>query len=283
MLEYIADRECQIFKGLAKCYPQVSFGQFNKALRKKDVKVNGKRVGDNIVVSAGDKVQVYIQLQPKDIDVVYSDERIVVVDKPYDLEVECDGECAKSILREKLGREVYPCHRIDRNTTGLVIFAYTEQDSYVINDLLSSGKIKKYYLALVFGTPQKVATLRGYLFKDSKASQVYIEDKKTASNKSITTNYRKLESAGEISMLLVDIPTGRTHQIRAHLASVGLPVVGDNKYGDVSKNKKYHRNRQQLQAYKLVFGDIDGDLKYLSGLEIEVKNKLSIEDNKKMM
>lgn len=253
MIEFVCNKDGQLYKCIAREYPDITFGQFGKLLRKKDIKVNSVRVSDNIQVKTGDNIQVYIIPKVKTVDIVYQDDNIVIVNKPINMEVISDEECVTSILSNMLDANVIPCHRLDRNTTGLVVFAKSTSIEAIMEEAFKEGYVHKYYMAKVFGSPHKQATLTGYLFKDSKNAQVFIEGKKTPMNKKIITKYKLVSVDDEICTLEVEIPTGRTHQIRAHLASVGLPIVGDNKYGDESKNKEYRVNRQQLVAYKLVF------------------------------
>lgn len=276
MITFKSNKNTTLLKCICEKQPQISFGVFNKLLRKKDIKVNGKRVAGNVSVVAGDLIEVYYVIPKPTIEIMYQDDNVVIVDKPINIEVvDGEGDTLQSVLCEQLNMEVYAVHRLDRNTRGLIIFAKTLQAKEELEKAFKEHYIKKYYLAEVTGAPKKEAKLKAYIFKDEKKSQCYIENQKTNSNKEIITNYRLLKSNGGVSLLEVEIPTGRTHQIRAHLAAVGLPVLGDNKYGDIDINKKYKLNRQQLKAYKLKFElPISFSLAYLNDKDIELEQRV---------
>ena len=160
-----------------------------------------------------------------------------------------------------------PCHRLDRNTTGLVLFAKNEDSLNILLDKFKNHEIRKKYLALVYGIPKvKKARLEAYLFKDNKKSIVYISDNfKTGYSKIITSYSVIKEYDNNSSLLEVEIETGKTHQIRAHLAHIGYPIIGDGKYGINPVNKDFGFKFQQLKAYELTF-NFQTDAKYLNYL-----------------
>ena len=168
-----------------------------------------------------------------------------------------------------------PCHRLDRNTTGLVLFAKNEDSLNILLEKFKNHEIQKKYLALVYGIPKvKKARLETYLFKDNKKSIVYISDTfKTGYSKIITSYSVIKEYDNNSSLLEVEIETGKTHQIRAHLAHIGYPIIGDGKYGINSVNKDFGFKFQQLKAYELTFNFRTDSkcLNYLNGKTFSLK------------
>ena len=206
-----------------------------KALRKKDILVNGVRVKDNVTLFSGDNVTVYITdnylFKQVNLEVVFEDENIVVVNKPSGIEVvDGNSETVTTILENQLGFSVFPCHRLDRNTSGLVLFAKNEEALNILLEKFKNKEISKFYKCKVYGIPKKdSATLEAYLFKDNKKSMVYIYDKPKTGAVKIITSYKilKTDVNQNISTLEVELHTGKTHQIRAHLAHIGHPIIGD--------------------------------------------------------
>lgn len=253
--------------------PNVGYGLVHKLLRSKDIKVNGKRVNKDILLKKGDQVDIYLPAATQSVEVVYKDDNIVVVNKPKNIVV-CDSkDSLESLLTIQLQTPVYAVHRLDQNTSGLVVFALNK---IAEKDLLLAFKnhtIKKYYLAKVVGVPKsKHKLMVAYLKKDSEKSQVYISQTPKEGYTKIITEYT-LKSTNQITSILeVNLHTGKTHQIRAHLSSVGLPIVGDNKYGDKQFNKQAKKSKQQLFAYKIILDGLD-NLAYLNGKKIELDCK----------
>lgn len=206
-----------------------------KALRKKDILVNNVRIKDNIPVFAGDTVTVYITdnylFKHVDLEVVFEDDNIIVVNKPSGIEVvDGNSETLTSILEKQISASVFPCHRLDRNTSGLVLFAKNENALNILLEKFKNKEISKFYKCKVYGIPKKTSdTLEAYLFKDNKKSMVYIYDKPKTGSVKIITSYKilKTDLRQNISTLEVELHTGKTHQIRAHLAHIGYPIIGD--------------------------------------------------------
>lgn len=210
-----------------------------KALRKKDIIVNGKRITENVAVYANDEVVVYITDEnlygTVSLNVVYEDANIVVINKPAGIAVTDSSLDEKTLtqLVQQRYTNAMPCHRLDRNTCGLVVFARNKESLEILLEKFKNREIEKYYICIVNGIPKaNEQTLNAYLFKDNRQSQVYISDTPKTGYQNIITSYKVLQSNAHknISLLEVKLETGRTHQIRAHLAHIGHSIIGDGKY-----------------------------------------------------
>ncbi len=270
-----------------------------KYIRTKKIKVNRQRTVQNYFLCEGDEIQLFIRdeffdspeedvgaltrIKPK-LDIVYEDENIMLLNKRPGVLVHEDSDAKENTLIMHIkaylaaSGEYNPaeensfapalCNRIDRNTGGIVIAAKNAEALRVMNEKIRGNKISKFYLCLVHGVPKKKSdTLRGWLRKDSSRNTVEVRDNKFSGAKEIITVYKVLENRGDEALLEVELITGRTHQIRAHMAHIGHPLVGDGKYGVNREEKRRGYKYQALYAYKLSFTD-DGEeniLSYLGG------------------
>ncbi len=240
-------------------YPQGSF-VLGALLKARDVKVNGVRVSSDVKLSAGDEVIYYTSVKQESAlthYTVYEDENIVVCDK-------FSGVSSEGLCRELCGGEYFAVHRLDRNTQGIIIFAKTREAERCLLAAFKSRTLEKTYLALCMdGFVRDVAVLKGYLKKDAKSSFVTVSDRET-DGAEIVTEYRVLKRFDGLALVEIKPHTGKTHQIRAHMAHIGCPVLGDEKYGDAVLNQKYAARRQRLVAKRLTLRTA-GALGYLDG------------------
>ena len=265
---------------LLSFFPKLSINSIYKALRKKDIKINGTRINQDVLVHTSDNIDVYITddiLFPTfNLDIVFEDDNILIINKCSGIEVTGNNSLTQEVHLKYSSLEFkpMPCHRLDRNTTGLVLFAKNQKALDILLDKFKNHEIEKHYLALVYGTPpKKYDRLEAFLFKDNKKSLVYISDTPKTGYRNIITSYKVIEKRQDYSCLLeVQIETGRTHQIRAHFAHIGLPIIGDGKYGLNDINKKFSAKTQKLCSYMLKFDfkTDSGILNYLEDKEFSI-------------
>ena len=249
MKTFKVEKPIKLSKFLLGVYgAELSYKTLQKLIRNKDIKVDGKRINRDISVIKGQTVCVYYDGEKRGITPLFESDGVFVFYKPPTLTSE--DFCARV-------NEVYDglelCHRLDRNTAGLLVFAKGE----AYNEMLKAFKertVEKYYLCEVYGKMKSPSNrLTAYLKKDGDNSLVKIYDNEVLGSVKIITEYQTVEEREETTVLRVKLITGKTHQIRAHLAHEGNFIIGDNKYGDSDINKKFKAKRQKLIAYNLKF------------------------------
>ena len=260
--------------------PELSQPTVRESFRRRDVKLDGKRVPPETRVRGGQIVAVYCMEQVMDpIDVVYEDGDVLLVNKRAGVSVVPDDGGGASLielahrhllLMDASAQAPRPCHRLDNPTSGLCLLAKNEHAEDVLVRAFRERTLEKRYTCLVRGMMKPpAATCRAYLRKDAAAARVTIHDEPVPGSKPIITEYETLE-AGAISRLSVHLITGRTHQIRAHMAALGHPLLGDDIYGDRSFNRQQKARRLMLCATSLTL-ETQGELPQLDGRRFEVK------------
>lgn len=280
MKNFIVDEKYnnkKLDKVLFDTFPNLKQNTFYKALRKKDIRINDKRISENIIVHTNDIIKVFICDEllenTPNFSIVYEDDFILVVNKPINIEV--TGENSLTSFLEKNYSFIKPCHRLDRNTTGLILFAKSQEALDILLSKFKNHEIEKHYLATVYGIlPKKQDRLEAYLFKDNKKALVYISDTPKKGYQKIITSYKvvKENKKENTSVLDINLETGKTHQIRAHLAYIGFPIIGDGKYGKNEINKIFKQKTQLLVSYSLKFNfnSASGVLEYLNNKIIKL-------------
>lgn len=252
--------------------PEVPEYVLREAFQKRDVKVNGQRVGIDATVVPGTEVKIYTRdLEPRQplIRIVYEDENVLVVFKPAGISCEPDAKGGKtlpellSLQKPELSCSPLLCHRLDNPTEGLIILAKSQEVQLLLQDAFRNHQVKKTYTCVVLGTPSPShAVLEHYLVKDAKHARVCITPHEGKDGKKVITEYSVLQK-GECARLKVQLHTGRTHQIRAHMAFIGHPLLGDDQYGDREANRFYKARKLMLCSTGLSF-DLPGSLSYLN-------------------
>ena len=227
-----------------------SFADVNKMLRNKDVKIDGKAEKENVMVESGRVVTFFYSddMLEKKYDVVYENDEAIIVYKKVGIET--SGENGL----EKVVPNAIAVHRLDRNTEGLVVFAKNADAEQKLLSAFKGSGVHKHYVAEVVGDCDvKSQVFVAYLAKDDEKSLVKIFDKKKEGCVKIQTKVSTIKHNSESSLVEIELLTGKTHQIRAHLAHLGHPIIGDGKYGKNADNKKFGMSRQKLACFKMIF------------------------------
>ena len=276
-----------------------------KYIRIKRIKVNGARAQISTRLCEGDVVDMYINdefFAPKELkydfmtasdklNILYEDENIMLLDKKVGLLSHPDDTEYNDTLISRVKKYLYKnggydpadensfapalVNRIDRNTGGIVIAAKNAESLRILNQKLKDREIEKYYLCVIHGTLEKKSgTLEGWLIKDESKNKVRVYSAPKENSKLIRTKYRIIDETDSLSLVEVELLTGRTHQIRAHFASIGHPLLGDGKYGTNAMNKAYGYKKQFLYSFRLKFAFTTdaGMLNYLNGRDFRVED-----------
>lgn len=288
----------RVDKFITKAVPKLPKSLMYKYIRTKRIKLNGSRCEISTKLFEGDLLELYVNdeffsedserdfmLVSGSVDIVYEDENILIADKPCGLVVHEDDAGTVDTLINRIKKYLFDkgeyipeseasfapslCNRLDRNTSGLVMCAKNAESLRILNQAVKERRVKKKYLCAVIGEPiPHEATLKAYLIKNEADNTVRIYDGDCPTGaKQIITAYRVISVSGGLSLCEIDLITGRTHQIRAHMAHIGYPVLGDGKYGVNAINRKYSVKTQALQSHSLRFdfGGVGGILGYLDG------------------
>lgn len=284
-------------KYLAKLLKEAPKSFFYKMMRKKNIVLNGKKATGNEKLKSGDQVRLYLSDETFEnfagkatvskavckLSVVYEDKDILLINKPAGMLSQPDKTGKPSLVEYVIGylltkgevteRDLFTfkpsvCNRLDRNTSGIVAAGKSLRGLQMLSALFHERSMSKYYLCITEGVIEKENHIRGYLHKDEKSNKVIVSEKKRKDSLPIETRYQPLGNNGTLTLLKVELITGRSHQIRAHLASVGHPIIGDHKYGSRVKNQmygeKYHLEHQLLHGYRLSFPEMPEEYRHLS-------------------
>lgn len=288
-------------KFLSKAVKGLPMSLMYKYIRTKKIKVNRKRCEQKYILKEGDEIQLFIRdeffdspekdngalsrISPK-LEIVYEDENIILCNKRPGVLVHEDDSAKDNTLIMHIKAYLYQkgeydpedeqsfapalCNRIDRNTGGIVIGAKNAEALRIMNEKIKNDEIRKFYLCAVHGRmPKRSDTLTAYLKKNSATNLVTISDKEKDGYKNIITKYRVISENNDSSLLEIELVTGRTHQIRAHMASIGHPLIGDGKYAENRADREAGKYRQALCSYKLRFeDDASTILDYMKGKTI---------------
>lgn len=287
------DEGQRLDKFLLKLLPNATSSFIYKMLRKKNITLNDKKASGTEKLKQGDSIKIYFSdetlakfmgksssesaykisdnYRRDRMEIIYEDEQFLFLNKPVGMLSQKAKDSDYSVNDwlidylydsnqiDQTALQTYRpsiCNRLDRNTSGLILCAKTLKGAQYLSEQLKKRSMEKYYITLVHGAVERNMTIQGYLTKDNKTNQVSISNKETADASYIETSYEVLYCTKEYSCLKVHLITGKTHQIRAHLSSIGHPILGDSKYGGAVKGSvlnKYKLQYQLLHAYQVVF------------------------------
>lgn len=285
-------------KYLAKLLKEAPKSFFYKMMRKKNIVLNGKKATGNEKLKSGDEVRLYLSDETFEnfagkenvsravcnLPVIYEDKDILLINKPAGMLSQPDKTGKPSLVEYIIGYLLEKgeitekdlctfkpsvCNRLDRNTSGIVAAGKSLRGLQMLSALFHERTMNKYYFCITEGVIERENYIKGYLHKDEKCNKVVISKEKRKDSLPIETRYLPLGNNGSLTLLKVELITGRSHQIRAHLASVGHPIIGDYKYGGNGKNRiykeKYHLEHQLLHGYRLSLPQMPEDFEHLSG------------------
>ena len=247
---------------LTRAFPSLPGWLIRETLKKKDVRINGIKSGADALVQSGDELTLYVDDKyfAAPLTVIYEDDGLLVVEKPAGIPVDSDrANIGADTMLSRIQAHcpsAQLCHRLDTGTGGVLICAKTESSLAELTSAFKHHTLTKKYRCLVAGRPeQSEAKLKDYLIKDAGASRVRIVHIPANGALPVETHYKLLGSKNGVSLLEVTLITGRTHQIRAHLSSVSLPLLGDDKYGDRAANRRFNKNQPALWCSEIVWKD----------------------------
>ena len=289
MKEYIIEKNeagQRFDKYIFKLLKNAGTGLIFKQLRNKNIVLNGKKAKGNEILKENDSVRIFMSDDTINkftggplhisktgfrLDVIYEDDDILLASKPVgvlsqkssDKDISMNEYLIEYLTDNGFGKENLAtfkpsfCNRLDRNTSGLMIAGKSLRGLQKMSEIIKDRSIHKFYLTIVKGKVDKKSVIKGYLRKDEKNNKVVIYDNPVKDGYEIHTEYEPLATKDDMTLLKVRLITGKTHQIRAHLAGISHPVLGDFKYGDKVFNEKYGEKKQLLHSYQVVFPKLD--------------------------